>query len=213
MSHKKSRSRSVGLILIGLMLGAVTISPAFANHTPKHTKKMVKKVKKALNKKIKKTNGRFADYYTKTETDAKFESGDTVQKLGASVTKVTAGAPDVLLLTVGPFTLWGRCTSEDFEANGAPLEHVARILIKTTVNDAAVDSDNGSDDDFDIGEEVEIAEQAGTNPPVPGLNSENDDSFKAVAPDGSFVAGLALGAGTDLHGADCVFFGGVLYVP
>ena len=52
MVQKRSKVHSVGLILTGLLLGAVTIAPAFAYHTPAHTKKQVAKVKKSLNKKI-----------------------------------------------------------------------------------------------------------------------------------------------------------------
>ena len=52
MVQKRSKVHSVGLILTGLLLGAVTIAPAFAYHTPAHSKKQIAKVKKSLNKKI-----------------------------------------------------------------------------------------------------------------------------------------------------------------
>lgn len=43
-------TRSVASVLIGLALGAMMISPAFANHTPAHTAKQIKKLTKKVNK-------------------------------------------------------------------------------------------------------------------------------------------------------------------
>jgi len=50
MSQKEGRLRSVSLILTGLILGAVMIAPAFANHSPAHTKAQFKKVDKRIAK-------------------------------------------------------------------------------------------------------------------------------------------------------------------
>ena len=134
MSHKKSKSRSVGLILIGLMLGAVTISPAFANHTPKHTKKQIKKVKKALNKKIKKLPTTSA---VQSAIDASLDErinilGDSWVKAtatpGADEPTARAAAPKIPLFTMAPFTFYGKCFSY-------PSDNVwAEIMVETTVD-------------------------------------------------------------------------------
>lgn len=47
---KPLRWRHVSLVIAGMMLGAVMISPSFAHHTPPHTKKQIKKVNQKINK-------------------------------------------------------------------------------------------------------------------------------------------------------------------
>jgi len=154
MSHKKSRSRSVGLILIGLMLGAVTISPAFANHTPKHTKKQIKKVKKALNKKIKKVNNTVKTLPTTSAVQSSIDASldERINILGDSWVKATAtpgadeptaraAAPKIPLFTMAPFTFYGKCFSY-------PTDNVwAEIMVETTVDGAILNGFDTSDGD------------------------------------------------------------------
>lgn len=227
MSHKKSKTRSVGLILIGLMLGAVTISPAFAHHTPKHTKKMIKKVKKALNKKIKQlpTTSAVAQSI-ETALDERINLfGDSFVKAtatpGADEATARTAAPKIPLLAAGQLSVYGKC----FSAGGTVY---GEVFIETSAEGAIFASNQA---DLKRGGNTAALFLNPTTPEterqllvqsVVGANGttygpDDRDDWHAMAPDGSALDGsvqVAIKSGTLTEGngvygeGDVCLFGG-----
>ena len=102
-------TRSVSHIVLGLMLGAIMIAPAFANHTPSHTANQIQAIR----------DQHFAFYIN-----------------GSGRRTIVSG---------GGLTIQARCTIRP-----SPSNDVARFVILTSMNNAALDDNNGPEDtDFD----------------------------------------------------------------
>lgn len=198
MSKRNSRTRSVGLILVGLMLGAVTIAPAFANHTPNHTAKQIKR----LNKKVKKVNGKFASYYTKAETDQKITAATTY------TIKKVAGDGEATIASVGGFSVVLTCDIEP-----ASTDDAADLELRTTVNGINLDDNDGPEfsgsDPFDVADspyaygysDVEGDDEAD----LEGVQS----GLVAVLPNGTMLTVNDYMIGVNMPLGTCVFAGHV----
>ncbi len=69
---RERRTLSITSLLLGLILGAVMIAPAFANHDPGHTRRQIRKLKKEV-RKLKREH--FAFYIT-GDGERKIAGGD-----------------------------------------------------------------------------------------------------------------------------------------
>jgi len=204
MSHKKHKVRSIALILTGLMLGALTIAPAFANHTPKHTKKQIAKVKKALSKKIKNITNTVKTLPT---TSAVQQAIDAATAL--TVKQVT-GDGEATIVSAGGFSVVLTCNIET-----TPTSDEADLELRTTVNGVVLDDNNGPEfsgpDPFDIADSPyayngpggfvsgdDLSELEGT---YPGLT--------ARLPDGTIVTVTDYMIGVNMPLGTCLFTGNV----
>lgn len=199
---RTQRVRSISLVLIGMMLGAVMTAPAFAYHTPNHTKKQVAKVRKALVKKID---------AAAAAADAKFEPTGTITTFGQ--VKMNVGDPDKVLATVGPFSWVAQCRL----SGGNDL--IAQILITTSEANSFYSAGYASgplsggtksvgiDYDLDPGD-VDKVWAGGDLMSPPGTASDWswDNNAHAGAPSGVMVDGESI-IFTDVAGANCVFSG------
>lgn len=122
---RTGRWRHVSLVIAGMMLGAVMISPSFTNHTPQHTKQQIKKLSQKIDKVDK-----------KVQVMSRFKR--VTATAGATEAAARNAAPRVPLFRKGPLTVYGKCFRDNSmsEVHGEPY-------IATTVAGAIFEGDNG----------------------------------------------------------------------
>ena len=190
------RIRSVSLILAGIMLGAITIAPAFAHHTPKHTKKMIKKLAKNI-KKVK------ANTYTKAEADGMFFPASELHTFGPLNMQV--GAAAIPVLQAGPFTLTARCADIGGDVVGGVYIATSAAGSAMSSNDEPTVAPFGPGD----GEKEWGTEDGAPHPPGGAPDAGwHGDSATANAPDGTTLFGHT-SAARNIGGAHCLIAGHV----
>jgi len=124
---------------------------------------------------------------------------------------MNAGDPDKPLGSVGPFSFTARCVLDTTVP--APDEYDGSIIIRTTENDSAMESDD-DDDDFNTPDSRDAVGPTDTAINTNAVYSEESEGW-AIAPSG-FAVDLRLEASNntlndDLAEApDCVFNGYIM---
>ena len=175
------------LAVAALGSGAFAATPAFSAKTV--TKKTVKKIVRSLGGTL------FID------------EASELDRFGPIKLSVGQSAP---IGTYGPFTLSADCQQGDFDMDGPPFENRARILIDTSEDDSAFESNVDSDEDFDAADPP--AAWAEDSQPIgdPSLGSENQERAQAEAPSGAWMTAVANIAAVNFGGVDCQLAGAVL---
>jgi hypothetical protein len=121
--------------------------------------------------------------------------------------KLNIGQADQPVGTFGPFTLTASCD----QPGGAGTPERARVLIKTSEDNSAFDSNDGDEDDFDAADPAEQwAEFTAATENVQEITTEDDGDAHAASPSGTVIRGVGNTLATSFAGVDCFFAGAVL---
>jgi len=189
----RARARSVGLILTGLMLGAVRSRRAFANQTPAHTKKEIK----ALNKKLAALDGKLAGFYTKSESDARYLQPSALMATTTQAPSLILDFTEGSVLThavtapsAGTLLIWTNVTfEEDAGTPGDGPVHATVRLDGTAVG--TVQESTSETDGFNASESIanSVATPVTAGPHTVSLNLESVEGVQ-VAIEGRSITTL-----------------------
>jgi hypothetical protein len=188
------------LAVLGAFAAAMVISPASAHittfgHLKKHIKRIAKKVAKKQATTIVQTTVGPTLFVEETE----------LQRFGPI--ELNIGQADQTIGAFGPFTLRASCD----QPGGAGTPERARILITTSEDNSAFDSNDDSEDDFDAADPAEQwAAFTATTENVQEITSEDDGDAHAASPSGFVIRGVGNTLATSFSGSDCFFAGAVL---
>jgi hypothetical protein len=180
-------------VLAAMLLAAGAIAPAFGAAAV--TKKKAIAIAK---KQIRKAG------------DPRFIEETELIRFGPALLNAGQSAP---LLAVGAFDLVAVCDEIDDAGDGPPLEERGRILIASSEDNAALDSDEDEDNDFDAGALREWAVEIAFSPGEQSINGEDEDDAHASAPSGTRVAATSNRIVLNHGGVDCSISGSLLVLP
>jgi hypothetical protein len=186
--------------VLAALTGALLASPVSADFEPAHEKKHVKKIAKKAAKK-------FATSIVSTTVGPTLFIEET-ELLRYGPINMTEGQADQTIGTFGPFTLKTRCNEDPAGTlNG-------RIIITTTEDHSAFESDDDSYDDFSSGIEANWASETDGFPDTSQeINDEDDEDAHAISETGATAisaAGSIILLNPEDATPDCIFAGGVL---
>jgi len=187
---RKGLLRGLG-ILTAVLLAAGAISPAFS--AAPLTKGKVRKIAKKV---AKKQINALVPPMTIQETEL-VRWGPVTMNIGQA---------DQVIGAFGPFTLSASCD----QPGGAGTPERARVLIDTSEDNSAFDSNDDAEDDFDAADPPEEwAELTALTENVQDITSEDDGDAHAAAPSGTVIRGVGNTLITSFAGFDCWFAGTV----
>ena len=185
--------------VLGVVAAALIISPASAHFEPRHERKHVKKIARRIAR-------RAATTIVQTRVGPTIFIEET-ELVRYGQVKLSVGAADQTVATIGPFTLRASCEDAD---PGAGVQIRAEIELVTTENNSIAISDDANDTDFDTGEEfIWAGGNFGDAPGDPTNWWSEESEGHAAAPSGVGVDGRT-GIYSNFAGAHCVFHGYVI---
>lgn len=190
---------TLAIAVLGALAGALLASPVSAHFEPPHEKKHVKKIARKVARKEAKT------IVQTTVGPTLFIEETELTRFGQ--VKLSVGAADQTVATVGPFTLRASC--EDADA-GAGVSIRAELELVTSESNSVAETEDDTNTDFDTGEEfIWGGGNFGDAPGDPTNTWSPYTEGHAAAPSGVGIDGRS-GIYTNFAGAHCAFHGYVI---